>query len=73
VSWVAWLIVVQVLLVAGFIASTVVFLLGILQRVQPPAPVATPASDDRAPRTVSLRDNAHRWRVVDAVPETITG
>ena len=72
-SWVAWLIVVQVLLVAGFIASTGVFLVGILQRVRPPEPSVIPTPDEPARRPMPLPESAQRWRIADPLAETITG
>ena len=72
-SWVAWLIVVQLLLVAGFVASTIVFLVGIFQRVHPSTTSVIPTSDEPSPRTASLPESTHRWHLAEPFIETITG
>ena len=76
-SWVAWLIVVQVLLVIGFIASTVVFLLGILVRAQPPAPGVISASDERGERPAPAArrresgEDPHGFAATDRIATTV--
>lgn len=72
-SFVAWLIVLQFLLVAGFIVSMALLFFGIVAGLWPTRVIAIDNADESPAAVRTADEPVVGWRIADTIPETITG
>jgi len=73
VSLIAWLIVLQFLVVAGFIVSVAMLFVGIIVGLRPPGLIAIDRAHESLATASSVNEHTSDWRIADTLPETITG
>lgn len=72
-SIIAWLIVVQFLAVAGFIASLVWLVVGIVVGLRPRGLDADRGADQPEIATNPAAEPTRGWRIAEQTPETVVG
>ena len=70
-SLIAWLIVLQFLVVAGFIVSVAVLVVGIIVGLGRPELIAIERTDESPATASSVHKHTGGWRIADTLPETI--
>ena len=73
VSLIAWLIVLQFLLVAGFFVSLVWLLVGIIVGFKPDRFAANSGAVRPLTAVNSAAEPTNSWRIADSTPETLAG